>query len=82
MQNARATLGDRGAKYANSIEECLDGSELCIVATPWNEFKSLKSEDFTRTMHRPVVLDCWRIFDQAEFKQKLEYLAVGLGPSA
>ncbi len=80
MENARCTLGEGGVVYANSISECLTDTEFCILATPWQEFKNLKAEDFTSTMKKPVLLDCWRIFNRSEFSGKLEYMAIGLGP--
>jgi UDP-glucose 6-dehydrogenase len=81
MGNARTVLGQGNIKYADSVEECLRDSELCILATPWNEFKSLKPEDFTRNMKRPTILDCWRILRRPEFSDKLDYFAVGLNLS-
>jgi len=80
MGNARLALGE-GIKYASSVEECLTGAQFCIVATPWEEFKKLKPEDFTTRMKKPVLLlDCWRLYDRSEFGKKLEYRAIGLGP--
>ena len=78
MENARKILGEGAIRYANSVKECLQDADFCILATPWNEFKSLKPEDFTAAMKQPVLLDCWRIFDRFEFSQKMEYLAIGL----
>ena len=80
MGNARRVLGENRVKYASSARECLEGSELCILATPWPEFKTLSTRDFTSAMKKPVLLDCWRILDRSEFSNKLEYMAIGLGP--
>ncbi|MBI4333644.1 MAG: UDP-glucose/GDP-mannose dehydrogenase family protein [Chloroflexi bacterium] len=80
MDNARSTLGD-GVKYASSAEECLRDTEFCLLATPWEEFKTLRAEAFTKNMKRPALLDCWRIFDRSEFSERLEYLAIGLSSS-
>ena len=30
-------------------------------------------------MKKPVLLDCWRVFDHSDFSEKLEYMAIGLG---
>jgi len=79
MRNAKLALGER-IKYAGSVEECLTDAQLCILATPWEEFKKLKPEDFTTRMKKPVLLDCWRLYDRSEFSKKLEYMAIGLGP--
>ena len=78
MENAQKVLGEENIHYANSVAECLKDSEFCLLATPWDEFKSLKPDDFTADMKKPVLLDCWRIYDRSEFSQKMEYLAIGL----
>jgi len=78
MGNAQKVLGEENIHYANSVAECLKDSEFCLLATPWDEFKSLKPEDFTADMKQPLLLDCWRIYDRSEFSQKMEYLAIGL----
>ena len=79
VENARRMLGEENVRYASSAKECLQYTDFCILATPWNEFKILKPEDFTVNMKQPVLFDCWRIFDRFKFSQKMEYLAVGLG---
>jgi len=81
MENAKKVLREgKDVKFANSVVECLTEAEFCILATPWDEFKRLKSGDFTSTMRKPVLLDCWRILDRSEFNKDLEYVAIGLGP--
>jgi len=80
MGNARKALGKR-VEYAGSARQCLEGAEFAILAMPWDEFKTLKPEDFTRVMKSPRLLDCWRVFDRSEFGKKLEYLAIGLSPT-
>jgi len=78
LGNARTVLGQGNIKYADSVDDCLKGAELCILATPWDEFKSLKPEDFTQNMKKPVLFDCWRTLRRPEFSDKLDYFAVGL----
>ena len=59
-------------QYYSTVEECLKDSSLCIIATPWNEFKTLDLSGMTRK----VVLDCWRILEN---KQDCEvYKALGV----
>lgn len=56
------------------------GSHLAdyILATPWEVFKGLTPDDFSQNMKRPRLLDCWRLFNRPQFKEKLEYFAIGL----
>jgi len=77
IENAKKLLGG-SVKYAGSVEECLEGADLCIMATPWPEFRKLKPEDFIKKMKNPALIDCWRIYDRAEFAAKLNYQAIGL----
>jgi UDPglucose 6-dehydrogenase len=79
MENARAVLGGDAVKYAESVEECLRDTELCIIATPWKEFMSLRPEDLTKNMRHPALLDCWRVLRSPEFGDSVDYLAIGLG---
>jgi len=79
MDNAKSVLGENGIRYASSAIECLRDADFCIVATPWDEFKCLRLEDFTVNMKHPVLLDCWRIFNRNEFCKGMQYLAIGLG---
>ncbi len=76
-ENARNLL-DESVAYANSIDECLGGADLCVMATPWPEFRKLKPEDFANRMKKPALLDCWRVYDRDEFTAKLDYRAIGL----
>jgi len=75
---ARQVLGDKNVIYTTSARDCLKGAQLCILATPWEEFKSLTPEDFINYMEKPLLLDCWRFFDQQKFAGKVDYFALGL----
>jgi len=76
--NARRILGDKKVVYATSAKECLRGTQMCILATPWDEFRDLSPEDFVKNMERPVLLDCWRFFDRKKFESKMVYFALGV----
>jgi len=78
MRNAEKVLGSK-VRYARSVEDCLRNAELCILVTPWEEFKNLDAEIFLENMKEPVLLDCWRIFkNNPDFRGKLKYFALGL----
>ena len=79
--SASRILGNKNIVYAPSAIECLMGTELCLLATPWPDFKRLTPEDFIRHMKSPVLLDCWRLFDRQKFAAKIDYWALGLGPA-
>lgn len=76
MDNAQKVLENR-VKYCICAADCLVGSSLAIIATPWDEFKALKSEAFIARMDNPVVLDCWRVLELDS--SGVEYHAIGVG---
>lgn len=81
MVNAEKILGNKDISYAASAKKCLQNADFCILATPWNEFKSLQPADFTANMKNPRLLDCWRVFDRFQFSEKMDYLSTGLNLS-
>lgn len=78
LEKAKKILGDR-VIYCRTIEECLTGSDLCILGTEWAEYKELKQETLKKYMRRPALLDCRRLYDPEEFKE-IRFSAIGLGP--
>jgi len=78
IKNARKILGDSNIKYTKSAIECLKGTDLCLLATPWEEFKKLRPKDFTENMKAPIVFDCWRIQKNLSFDSEVDYYGVGI----
>ena len=82
MENARQFLSQHEIRYTDSAKECIKDAELCVLATPWPEFKNLKPDDFMNSMKQPVLLDCWRIYDRTEFSKKIDYSTIGFYPGS
>ncbi len=82
MDQVKRLLGDK-IRLSADVSECLSGSDLCVLATPWGEFRTLEPSLFLEKMRHPTVLDCWRILDRSRFQAnpKLRYLAVGINDS-
>jgi len=78
MDRARTVLGD-SVEWAGSIDQCVEGADLCVLAMAWKEFQRINAARLKRLMKVPRVLDCWRCLDPAA-AARLEYHAVGLGP--
>ena len=64
---------------AGSIPACLTGAHCCVVVTEWEQFKELTPDDFINHMTQPAVVDARRIFDPRQFRDRLMFMAVGLG---
>jgi len=78
INNAKKIFEDK-IEYAPSAIKCIRGADCCIIATEWEEFKELKPEDFAKYMKKPVLIDGRRIYNPKEFKDKVEFVAMGLG---
>ncbi|MDI6846747.1 MAG: hypothetical protein QMD23_01225 [Candidatus Bathyarchaeia archaeon] len=50
-----------------------------MFVAEWDEFKKLKPEDFIQNMKQPILVDGRRIYNPEEFKQKLRFVAIGIG---
>jgi UDPglucose 6-dehydrogenase len=49
------------AKQVKSIDDALEGADLAIVCTPWEEFKNITADKIKSLMATPNLLDCWNI---------------------
>jgi UDPglucose 6-dehydrogenase len=76
------TIFKNKIQYATSAIACLKNADCCIIVTEWNEFKKLTPEDFTKNMKQPILIDARRIYNPEEFRQKLKFVAIGLGQAS
>jgi len=74
LGEVRCVLGDK-VEYACSALECIEKSDIVVIATPWTEFKKI---DFSQVKKPPsLIIDCWRI--AKEKRLKIKWLGVGKG---
>jgi len=73
MENAKRLFPN--LVYCDTVAECLEGSSLCVLATPWQEYVDMKPSDFGN-MVKKVVYDCWRAWRKMK---GIEYHAFGVG---
>lgn len=79
-------LGNINREFANvaslqckeTVPECLEGSDVCIVTTPWDEYKNLGESDFKK-MKGSVIIDCWRILKPLSHNSRFRLVQVGVG---
>ncbi|SRR5579885_345000 len=60
-----------------NMEDCIIPSELCIIATPWEEFSKIDKSKFSNK----IILDCWRMFARDGLTNALRYLVAGKNPN-
>ncbi|WP_099467018.1 UDP-glucose dehydrogenase family protein [Konateibacter massiliensis] len=77
MDNFKEKHGT-GITYAFSVEEALQGAQVCFIFTEWQEFKELKPEKFKELMRTALVYDGRNLFDLDKMKEAgVEYYSVG-----
>jgi UDPglucose 6-dehydrogenase len=77
MRNAAACLGKR-VQFVDSVKACLREADVCVLGTPWEEFRTLTGRQVKAWMRHPRMIDCWRCLPVAE-RKAMDYIAVGLG---
>ena len=64
--------------YCNSIEDALNGADICFIFTEWNCIKNMNIQLFERNMKKPIILDGRNCFDIEKIKQyKVIYESIG-----
>jgi len=77
MECARAEEG-KAFEYPESLLDCLRGASLCLITTPWKEFREIDPAALKRAMKAPVVIDCWRALEGKDLSG-IEYIPLGRG---
>jgi len=61
------------------LDSCVSGSEYLVIATDWDEFKSLDPLNLVKLMKNPVIYDGRRILDPDAYKKYgIKFYGVGL----
>ena len=63
-------------EYAKTVEEALDGAEVCFIFTEWDEIRNTNSEIYKQKMKQPIVYDGRNIYKLENMKE-LEYYSIG-----
>ena len=78
---ARAELGgDAGVVYCDTMYEAVAGADAVVLATEWNEFRTLDFARCADAMRGTLLVDGRNIFDPAKVRAAgLRYVGVGRG---
>lgn len=64
--------------YCDTIKETIEGADVCLIFTEWNEVKEMDVKDFEKYMKNPIVIDGRNCFDTDKFKDtKVTYDSIG-----
>tara|TARA_Y100001970_G_scaffold239811_1_gene302069 strand:- start:1563 stop:2855 length:1293 start_codon:yes stop_codon:yes gene_type:complete len=69
----------KNVKYSNSLSACVEKTDLIIIHTEWNDFKSLDFKRFIKNK-KTIIFDMRNLYSPHEMaKKKLKYFSVGRG---
>ncbi len=63
LENERKEL--RKALFMKTMGECVQKSDVIVLATPWDQFKGINWD----TYKGKVIIDCWRHIDTSKYDQ-------------
>ena len=67
----------KNVSFENSIKKSLEGSDLIIIHTEWNDFKSINFKSLVKGK-KPIIYDMRNIYSQTKINaQGFKYLSVG-----
>ena len=76
MKNARKLLTD--ITFCKNPYDAVEGSDLAIIMTEWNEFKEMDLNKFKKLMKAPKLIDARNIYESQELiEMGFTYIGVG-----
>jgi UDPglucose 6-dehydrogenase len=79
MDNARSVLSGM-VEFAPSMAACVHEAAVVVIATAWDEFKTLNPRGFaSKDGRRPVIFDWWHLLRPSDFESVADYIACGQG---
>ncbi len=65
-------------KYAENIQETLEGANVCFIFTEWGEIKEVTPKEYKKLMKTPLVYDGRNIYRSKDMKEAgVEYYSIG-----
>lgn len=69
----------KAVEYQDNVLACLDGADVAVVITEWNEFRTLTSDVLKQAMAGRVIVDLRNIFEPDEMlKAGFDYHNIGM----
>ena len=69
----------KNVQYLNSLSKCLEKTDLIIIHTEWNDFKTLDFKKFIKNK-KTIIFDMRKLYSPREMiNKKIKYFSVGRG---
>ena len=76
MENAEGMFKD--VRFCKDAYETADGADAMIIATEWNEFRSLNLKKIKGLLRTPVIVDLRNVYDPRRMEEEgFTYVSVG-----
>jgi len=76
MTEAKKVLGD--IEYRASAYDCLDGADVGVIVTEWDEFRALDLDRVKAALTRPVIVDLRNIYRPEDMAERgFRYESIG-----
>ena len=74
----------KNIRVASSAQECIAESQVVVLATPWQEFRTLQAALWVSLgpSEPRVVIDCWRALSHLDGVEGVHYVKLGFGGGA
>ncbi len=77
-ENAKSVLND--VVFAPDPYEVIEGADALVIATEWNEFRSLDKNKIKQLLKQPNIIDGRNVYEPKEMKEAgFNYIGVGRG---
>ncbi|QGQ21549.1 UDP-glucose/GDP-mannose dehydrogenase family protein [Gimesia benthica] len=78
MENVKAEYGDK-LSYLDHHYDTLDGADVLVIVTEWNEFRHADFDYIRHKLTQPVIFDGRNLYEPSKLKAKgIKYFGIGL----
>lgn len=76
---AKISAANGAIQFAASANACVQESDVVVLATAWQEFRNVATEQWARLANPRTVIDCWRAMEHLEQVDGVNYVRLGFG---
>lgn len=78
MIQARQNLGDEGITYCKDAYEAIEGADIMVVVTEWNQFRLLNLEKCKELLKSPIIVDLRNVYEPESVRELgFKYTSIG-----
>lgn len=67
-----------GVNVANTVDECMEDAEACILVTDWSDYKNTSLESLVAPMRTRTFIDGRRVYVKDKYTENINYRTIGV----